>query len=202
MAPISLSKWLGRALRHAGGMSQAELGRQLETRLRRSYDRSMVNKMVIGTRDVAGDEMLAISHITGYPAPEVATTVSQVPMLSWVSAGSLADAQTQIPVEDVPLLAFADLGRGNFFALKVVGDSMDRLSPESSVIVINRDDRLLVPDKPYVFSRRGETTYKLWQPDPPHLSPFSTNPSHKPIFVRGKKDFEVIGRVKRTVLDL
>lgn len=202
MATVSLSKWVGRALCHGGGMSQAELARQLETRLKRAYDRSMVNKMVLGTREVGGDEMLAISHITGYPAPEVAATISQVPMLSWVSAGSLADAQTQIPVEDVPLLAFADLGRGDFFALKVVGDSMDRLSPDNSVIVINRDDRLLVPDKPYVFARRGETTYKLWQPDPPHLAPFSTNPSHRPIFVKGKKEFEVIGRVKRTVLDL
>src|SRR5690242_4525941 len=46
----------------------------------------------------------------------------EVPVLSWVSAGQLADASSQIPVEDVPLLAFADLGRGEFFALKVRGD--------------------------------------------------------------------------------
>jgi SOS-response transcriptional repressor LexA len=70
--------------------------------------------------------------------------VTQVPLLSWLSAGKLADARSQIPVEDVPLLPFADLGRGNFFALKVRGDSMDRLSPEGSVIVVNRAERHLV----------------------------------------------------------
>lgn len=130
------------------------------------------------------------------------TDMAYVPVLSWVSAGKLADAESQIPVEDVPLLAFADLGRGDFFALRVAGDSMDRVSPEGSIIVVNRADRDLIADRPYVFSRRGEATYKLWQPDPPHLAPFSTNPANKPIFVKGKKDFEVIGRVRRTLLDL
>lgn len=126
----------------------------------------------------------------------------RIPLLSWVSAGGLVDASSQIPVEDVPLLAFADLGRGDFFALRVTGDSMDRLSPDGSVIVVDRLDRTLVTDKPYVFTRRGETTYKLWQPEPPHLAPFSTNPVHRPIFLKRKNEYEVIGRVKRSVLDL
>lgn len=125
-----------------------------------------------------------------------------VPLLSWVSAGQLADAETQIRIESAPLLPFADLGRGDFFALKVVGDSMDRISPDGSIIVVNRAERELYSDKAYIFARRGEATYKLWQPDPPHLAPFSTNPSHKPIFIRRAKDYEVVGRVRRTVLDL
>jgi SOS-response transcriptional repressor LexA len=136
-------------------------------------------------------------------AAKGAAGVVEIPLLSWVNAGALADPQTQIPVEDVPLLAFADLGRGDFFALKVQGDSMDRLSPDGSTIVINRADQALVAGKPYVFSIRGATTYKLWQPDdPPYLQPYSTNPSHRPIFVKRKRDLEVIGRVKRSLIDL
>lgn len=128
--------------------------------------------------------------------------IARVPLLSWVQAGQLTDAQSQIPVEDVPLLAFADLGRGEFFALKVVGDSMDRVSPEESVIVINRADRELVNGRLYVFSVRGETTYKQWHADPEYLAPYSTNPAHQPIFLKRKKDLEVVGRVRRSVLDL
>ncbi len=138
----------------------------------------------------------------GAPAAPGRFAMRIVPMLSWVSAGELVDADSQIPVEDVPLLAFADLGRGDFFALKVAGDSMDRISPDGSIIVVDRADRGLVPDAAYVFAVRGEATYKLWQPNPPHLSPYSTNPAHKPIFVKGRKDLEVIGRVRRTMLDL
>lgn len=131
------------------------------------------------------------------------TSVAQVPLLSWVSAGKLADAHSQIPMEDVPLLAFADLGRGDFFALRVQGDSMDRVSPDGSTVIVNRADKTLVAGKPYVFALRGETTYKLWQPEaPPYLAPYSTNPTHKPIFVHRRRELDVIGRVRRTVLDL
>ncbi len=137
-----------------------------------------------------------------YQPPAGPRRLQQVPVLSWVSAGKLADAGSQIPVEDVPLLAFADLGRGDFFALKVRGDSMDRLSPEGSVIVVNRADRALVTGKAYVFCVRGETTFKLWHADPPYLAPYSTNPANQPIFIKRKSDFDVIGRVRRTVLDL
>jgi SOS-response transcriptional repressor LexA len=136
-------------------------------------------------------------------APQQPPDVAQIPLLSWVSAGRLTDAESQIPVEDVPLLAFADLGRGEFFALKVQGDSMDRISPDGSTIVVNRADRQLVPDKPYVFWHRSEgATFKLWQPEPARLEPHSWNAANKPIFIKRKSDFEVIGRVRRSVLDL
>jgi SOS-response transcriptional repressor LexA len=134
---------------------------------------------------------------------EARSDLAEVPLLSWVSAGKLIDAESQIPVEDVPLLAFADLGSGDFFALKVDGDSMDRVSPEGSVIVINRAEKDLVAGRCYIFAVRDETTYKRWHGgNPPYLAPFSTNPANEPIFVHKKKDLEVIGRVRRTVLDL
>ena len=135
-------------------------------------------------------------------APDEAS-LTHIPLLSWVSAGKLADADSQIPVEKVPLLAFADLGRGEFFALKVSGDSMDRISPDGSIIVVNRAERQLISGKPYVFYITDEgSTYKVWHADPPYLLPHSTNPANLPIFPKRKRDFTVIGRVRRTVLDL
>jgi SOS-response transcriptional repressor LexA len=140
-------------------------------------------------------------------APRVVTAsspkINLVPLLDSVTAGRLASPASQIPVEKVPLLAFADLGRGEFFALRVEGDSMDRYSPEGSVIVVNKADRTLLNGKCYVFAIRGETTYKMWQGgDMPHLAPYSTNPVNKPIFFKRKGDLEVVGRVKRTLMDL
>jgi SOS-response transcriptional repressor LexA len=131
-----------------------------------------------------------------------AIALTRVPLLDWVSAGRLVPPSSQIPLEDVPYLAFADLGRGDFFALKVQGDSMDRVSPDGSTIVVNKAERELLNGGAYVFSLRGETTYKLWHDDPAYLQPFSTNPVHAPIFFKRRKDFEVIGRVRRTMLDL
>jgi SOS-response transcriptional repressor LexA len=150
-------------------------------------------------RLVKADELYAIAEITGFAAPD--QTLRQVPLLSWVSAGKLVDTGEPTPVADLPLLAFADLGRGDYFALKVAGDSMDRVSPDGSIIIVDRADRERVAGRFYVFARRGEATYKRWRRDPPRLEPFSTNPANEPIFV-SEDGFEVVGRVRRTVLDL
>jgi SOS-response transcriptional repressor LexA len=141
-------------------------------------------------------------HPPRSPRDETSKVV-MVPVLDWVSAGKLTEPGSQIPVEDVPLLAFADLGRGEFFALRVDGTSMDRISPHGSIIVVNRADRHLVAGKPYVFSLRGAATYKLWHPgDPAYLEPSSWDSSNKPIFFKRRSDVEVVGRVRRTLMDL
>jgi SOS-response transcriptional repressor LexA len=130
--------------------------------------------------------------------------ITQVPLVDSVPAGKLMAPMSQLPVDQVPLLAFADLGKGDFIALTVQGDSMDRISPDHSTIVVNKTDRELVSNRPYVFSHRGEATFKLWKANPPRLEPFSTNPIHEPVYLKSKADAErmVVGRVKRTVLDL
>ena len=141
--------------------------------------------------------------VTEEPRPSDEQDVQYVPLIDYVTAGRLTRPSSQIPVEDVPLFAFADLGPGEFFALQVSGTSMDRLSPNGSIIIVNRRDTTLISGRCYVFAADGETTYKRWQGgDPPYLEPYSTDPSHKPHFIRKKRDFEVVGRVKRTVLDL
>lgn len=150
----------------------------------------------------------AVPDLMGEATPRKergAPKVQPVPLLDTVSAGKLKTPSSQIPVEDVPLLAFADLGRGDFFALRLEqdADSMDRVSPPGSILVVNKADRELRHGKCYIFSIDGETTYKMWQDgEPGYLAPYSTNPIHKPVFIRRKRDFDVIGRVKRTVLDL
>ena len=199
MALSPLAQWVKQAVARVG--SQAEMARLLTKEIRRDIDRAAVNKMCLGLRAVAADELLAMEGISGLgvPSPHVP---ARVPLIDWVSASRLVEPRSQIPVEDVPLLAFADLGRGEFFALRVGGTSMDRISPDGSVIVVNRADKTLISGKPYIFAVRGETTFKLWHADPEYLDPHSWDSSHKPIFVKKKKDLEVVGRVKRTILEL
>lgn len=127
--------------------------------------------------------------------------VIMVPLLSWVSAGQLSfDADTD---PDMERIAVAGLGNGDFIALRVAGDSMDRVSPDRSIIIVDRDVKDPVNGRYYVFSIRGEATYKIFRAgDPAYLEPFSTNPQNRPIFIKGKRDFRVVGRVRRTLLDL
>jgi len=163
-----------------------------------------VAKQLAPLLGTTADVLLLVSSEQKTDKSTATKKIAEIPLLDKVTAGKLRASSSQIPVEDVPLLAFADLGRGDFFALTVDGDSMDRWSPDGSIIVVNQADRTLVSGKAYVISQRGEATFKMWRPDPPRFAPYSTNPSHEPIFVKSKADAEklVVGRVKRTVLDL
>lgn len=140
-------------------------------------------------------------------APRVAgrgkLRVIQVPLLDRVTAGTLVSPMSQIPQEQGGHIALSGLTGGEYFALRVEGSSMNRVSPEGSVIIVNKNDRHLVNGRFYVFAVRGETTYKRWHAEPEYLEPYSTEQDlHAPIFIRRRRDLEVIGRVRRTVLDL
>jgi SOS-response transcriptional repressor LexA len=198
----TIAQWVSAAINHKK-ISQAELARQLRSELRRSYDRSMVYKMLKGERDVSANELVAIERITGlYMPSDMRPEIARVPLISWDAAGALVDVSVPITTDNKHLLSFADLGAGEFFALSVADDSMDRVSPAGSVIMINRADRSLAANRYYLFVARGKTTYRRWHPSPPYLAPFSTNPAHEPIFLNRRKDVEVIGRVRQTTLEL
>lgn len=137
------------------------------------------------------------------PRPDDKNTAF-VRLVDSVPAGKLAAPMSQMALDQLPLLIINGLDRGEYIALTVDGDSMDRVSPDGSIIVVNKSDRTLISGKPYVFCHRGRVTYKLWRPDPARLQPHSTNPVHDPIYIKDKTEAEklVVGRVKRTFLDL
>jgi SOS-response transcriptional repressor LexA len=128
------------------------------------------------------------------------TPLQRIPILTWVSAGTMArdDGQQDIIGETDA----ADLDpKGRWIALRVEGDSMDRISPPGSLIFVNMKDRRLVPNACYIITNGdGEATYKRFRANPPRFEPVSTNPAHEPIFPDGEP--AVLGRVRRSVLEM
>lgn len=126
--------------------------------------------------------------------------IIQVPLISWVSAGLASETgDANGPASE--FLSVGDLPPGDYFATDVRGDSMDRVSPEGSRIIVNAGEKSLISGRFYVFSRHGETTYKVFQGDPVRrLEPYSTNPANKTIFIVDS-DWVVIGRVVRSYID-
>ena len=125
----------------------------------------------------------------------------EVPLIAWVSAGRIADIGQLTAADDTVLVG--DLPDGEYFATNVVGDSMDRISPEGSTIIVRANEADPRPGRLYVFSLRGEATYKRFEADPvPRLEPVSTNPANKTIYLTNDKNWTVVGRVVRSILDL
>jgi len=200
-------KLLIEQLLQAVGGRQDDLARLLDT------DQPQISRWKSGSepRGVYRDRIyaLAVKHgIVAGPASGRAGRQAgpmefvSVPIISWVSAGKLADSDTQIPADDWPRVSVAGLGNGEFFALRVSGNSMDRISPEGSLIIVNKRQRVLQDGKPYIFAVRGEATYKLWKSKPPRLQPYSTDPVNDPIFIDRRNSLAIVGRVRRSIFDL
>lgn len=192
-----INQWVRDALAFAK-IGQAELARELARRRVIPDDRSIVNKMTI-SRDVSAEEVFAISEITGFSAPNaVADAVIEIPLVSWVSAGDLRNLAMD---EALAVVKMAGLPPGDWIALKVQGDSMDRISPPESIILVNRADRRLVPNACYVIDDGdGNASYKRFRPNPVRFEPVSTNKDLPTFFP--ENDPTIVGRVRKTILDM
>lgn len=125
-----------------------------------------------------------------------------MPVISWVSAGQVSDIGQIEEFGDLERITVSGLPSGEYFATDVKGDSMDRVSPEGSRIIVKVDDRDPIAGGYYLFSLHGETTYKRFYDKPvPRLEPYSLNPNHRPIFLM-EDGWTVIGRVTRSFIDL
>jgi len=124
----------------------------------------------------------------------------KVPLIDWVSAGKMS--YSDIGEEIIGFVEETGLDRdGDWIALRVKGDSMDRISPPESIIFVDRRDQVLVPNACYVISNTdGEATYKRFRPNPMRFEPVSTNSLHEPIYPT--REPLIVGRVKKSILDM
>lgn len=127
--------------------------------------------------------------------------VYRIPVVSAVSASNLRD-QAGVTASDIERwIQVADLPAGDWIALAVDGDSMNRIAPDGSTILVNRADDRLLDGRFYVFSQGGgAVTFKRYKREPQMMQPFSTNPDHVSIPVGD--DFYVFGRVRRVITDI
>lgn len=128
-----------------------------------------------------------------------------IPLVSMVSAGRMRDQASVMPADIEKHIHLDDLPKGNWIALTVEGDSMNRIAPEGSLLIVNRADNTLIDGKYYIFSLDGgEATFKTYRrsPAPERLQPYSTNPDHMSIALPRDADLYVFGRVRKIIQDV
>lgn len=184
------------AVRKRAGLKIDELAEK--TGLSTTY----IWRMERGERNVSLKNLQKMAEALGVAPSELIEQkpVSDVPILSWVSAGMMARDDVQQDV--IGEIRMSDLDpRGEWVALRVEGDSMDRISPPGSLILVDLTDKALVPNACYIITDGdSRASYKRFRSNPPRFEPVSTNPSHEPIFPDGEP--AVIGRVRRSLIDM
>lgn len=126
--------------------------------------------------------------------------VRAVPVISWVQATAWSPDVASIDPGAYDDVIYHASNRVHLIALKVNGDSMDRIASCGSMIIVDTNDLELRDKSYYIFRRAGSTTFKRWRDAPPRIEPYSTNPEHETTFVDG--DVEVIGRVIEVITRL
>lgn len=134
--------------------------------------------LLYGKGDIAGEAM-----------PEPARPIpilGDVPAGNWREAMNTSRVSMPSPDPSVPAEAYA---------LKVVGDSMNRIAGEGATIIIDPTERDLYERWLYVVRNGdGDVTFKQYLERPARLVPCSTNPEHKEIPI-ADRDYEIVGRV-------
>ncbi len=127
--------------------------------------------------------------------------VADVPKISWVSAGQLTEQAPITDFSEFPTVAALDLPDGDWIALEVEGNSMNKISPPGSIIFVNRRDKRLAPNALYVVAdETGAATYKRYRPnDNPPFQPASYEEVPPPEF---QGAVTIIGRVRRSVIEM
>lgn len=127
----------------------------------------------------------------------------RVPKISWVSAGAFGTADPVHDFDEFPLIEVTGLPEGEWVAMEVRGDSMDRLSPPGSTIFVNKADRRLIHNACYIIQDvDGSATYKRYRAGPMRFEPVSTNPAHETLYPPNENSPNIFGRVMRSVLDM
>lgn len=140
---------------------------------------------------------IPVSYILDGVDPQSALA-RKVPEIDYVAASELAETTDPYRSDDpdAPYIEVAGLPHDNFIALKVQGDSMNRVAPEGSKIIVDLNDRELVNRRLYVFRDGSSATFKMYRSDPVRLEPQSFG-EHEIIFPQGA--LEPVGRVKLVI---
>jgi len=89
-----------------------------------------------------------------------------------------------------------------YFATRVPDNAMNRISPAGSYIVIDRGERSTSDGLSYLGVLDGVVMFRRWFAQPERAEPFSSDPAFKIEYLGPSRSWQVIGRVRRTLLDI
>ena len=194
------------------GWSQTELATRL-TDYRARLGRGPVRQQSINqveTSDVGAPRYLAdlaqvldvdLAWLLGTKKGTADARLIKVPLISWVQAGGLVDTVDPYIPGDAADWVPTTHKHDHLIALRVRGDSMNRIASDGSVIIVDLNDRVPVDGKHYVFRHDGAATFKTFRAGPPvRLEPNSSDDSFDAIV--NADGVEVVGRVIRKSEDI
>lgn len=188
-----------REVRQLKGMTLEDLAEKVSRITGKNTHFTTIAKIERSGQKIAVDWIIVLAEALGVHVQELMAEpnrepVRMVPILGGIAAGNWREAISEEHSEYLPIPTSA--AGPNAFGLRPIGDSMNNLVNDRTVLVVDPDQFDLLDGKLYaVMNGDGYTTFKRYRSDPPRLEPDSSNPEHKAIMI-GREPFTVIGRVQ------
>lgn len=168
-------------------------------------DPSRVSNIIKGTRNVSSDEIVPMANYLGLEPVTVlsllegdninlSTVPKKAPLISWVEAGALTEVNDPYQVGDVMEYVNTTALMSSIIALIVSGESMNRVAPPGSTIIVDYSDKDLIDGKFYVvrLNNDNSATFKRYRSNPDRLEPYSTEHFDT---IYPQESMSVVGRV-------
>ena len=134
----------------------------------------------------------ALLELQSAEGPRGNDSARGVPLISWVAAGKLTGGNELNISTGTEDFMVAPHNCRTLIALRVQGNSMNRVAPDGSIIIVNLNDRSLASDQYYIVKHHGDTIFKQFRTKPARLEADSTD-SCATIFCAD--EIEVVGHV-------
>ena len=189
-------------LRHERGYSQQKLAQKL------NVSRSTVAMWETGSSEpslqmiqrIADVLSVSVAELFGEPADPSAHKGILIPVLGCVQAGLPNEAvEDVLDYEEItPELA----STGEFFALRVRGDSMEPRMVEGDVVIVRKQDDAVSGDVVVALVNGDEATIKRLKKRPEGILLIANNPTYEPMFFSNREIRELPVRVIGKVVEL
>lgn len=147
-------------------------------------------------KKLAQELRTTVDYLVGGPPPERKPGF-RVPVLGDVAAGIPIEAVTDIV--DYEEIDAALARTGEFFGLRIKGDSMEPRMMEGDVVIVRQQDTAETGDTVVVLVNGDSATVKKIKYGPDGITLLPTNPAHDPLFFSAAEveqlPVRVIGRV-------
>lgn len=169
--------------------------------IRRGVEGERPGAVGVSTRTLAA--LAPVLGVTSAWLLEGSTEVESgaLPFVDWADVGLYLDPAKTIDLARRLGEQFGSWPAG-YFATQAPDDAMNRLAPAGAHIIVDRRERKLAEGLCYLGVLEGRPLFRRWAAEPDRAEPFSTDPTFKTEFLSSKRRWEIIGRVRRTSLDL
>lgn len=158
-------------------LTQAELADRLQ------IDRRTIIRYEAGTHEIPLAVELALDHLAGVP---------RIPLVGTVAAGDPLEAIPQTEVVEVPR---SMVGRGDTFALRVIGNSMRDDGILSGDVVVVQKQNTARNGQTVIALVNGDATIKTYYRKAGAIELHPANETMKPIVVKDTDSFQIEGIV-------